>query len=163
MFSDIVNDEYDHWNPMSDNPIIPEATQVDVGDEEEEKVDDGNIGDEQEVLEVSPPLFNAKRRARVAVDKGKKPRTGTALVIQEQITKIADSASSFTSKKCNEVTVKHVMDLVVECGADYGSDEHFIATQLFVKKEQRDMFMTMPTNEIRFNWLRRMYLAKFGQ
>jgi hypothetical protein len=55
------------------------------------------------------------------------------------------------------------MDLVVECGADYGSDEHFVATQLFVKKEQRDMFMTMPTNEIRFNWLRRMYVAKFGQ
>jgi hypothetical protein len=23
MFSDIVNDESDHWNPMSQNPAIP--------------------------------------------------------------------------------------------------------------------------------------------
>ena len=35
------------------------------------------------------------------------------------------------------------------------------ATELFVKKEQREMFMTLPTNEIRFNWLRRKYNDKY--
>jgi hypothetical protein len=54
------------------------------------------------------------------------------------------------------------MDLVLDCGADYGTNEHFIATELFVKKDQRDMFLTFPTKEIRFNWLRRKYHAKYG-
>jgi hypothetical protein len=49
------------------------------------------------------------------------------------------------------------MDLVLECGADYGTNEHFIATQLFVKKDQREMFLTLPTNKIRFDWLTMMY------
>jgi hypothetical protein len=31
------------------------------------------------------------------------------------------------------------MDVVLDCGAQYGSNEHNIATQLFVKKEQRDI------------------------
>jgi hypothetical protein len=45
------------------------------------------------------------------------------------------------------------MDLVLECGAGYDTDEHYIATELFVKKDRREMFMTLPTNDIRFNWL----------
>jgi hypothetical protein len=49
------------------------------------------------------------------------------------------------------------MGLVLECGADYGTNEHFVATQLFVKKDQRQMFLTLPSNKIRFNWLTRMY------
>jgi hypothetical protein len=47
------------------------------------------------------------------------------------------------------------MDLVLKCGVDYGSNEHDIATQLFVKRDQREMFLTLPTNEIRFQWLTR--------
>lgn len=83
-------------------------------------------------------------------------------MIQEKITEIAEQAKAFTSKKLAEVTVKQVMDIVLECGADYGTDEHFIATELFVKKDQRDMFMTLPTNEIRLDWLRRKFNAKYG-
>jgi len=53
------------------------------------------------------------------------------------------------------------MELVIACGANFGSNEHYIASELFVKKEQREMFMTLPTDEIRFNWLRRKYNDKF--
>jgi hypothetical protein len=35
MFSDIVNDESDHWNPMSQNHVIPEEIQGDLGGDEE--------------------------------------------------------------------------------------------------------------------------------
>ena len=177
MFSDIISDESDHWNPMSQNPIIPEETQGGFGVDDEE-IEDGQMAedadvvpldenneadaDADEVLEISPSLGNAKRRARVVVDKGKKQKTKTALVIQEQITKIAESASSFTSKKSSDVTVQQIMELVLDCGADYGTDEHYIATEFFVKKDQRDMFLTLPTREIRFNWLRRKYHAKYG-
>ncbi|KAG2540041.1 hypothetical protein PVAP13_9NG526000 [Panicum virgatum] len=115
MFSDIISDESDHWNPMSQNPIIPEETQGGFGVDDEEiedgqmaedadvvPLDENNEADADEVLEISPSLGNTKRRARVVVDKGKKQKTKTALVIQEQITKIAESASSFTSKKSSE-------------------------------------------------------------
>ncbi|KAG2536836.1 hypothetical protein PVAP13_9NG225073 [Panicum virgatum] len=87
MFSDIISDESDHWNPMSQNPIIPEETQGGFGVDDEE-IEDGQMAedadvvpldenneadaDADEVLEISPSLGNAKRRTRVIVDKGKK-------------------------------------------------------------------------------------------
>jgi hypothetical protein len=52
---------------------------------------------------------------------------------------------------------------VLACGAGYDSNEHYIASELFVKKEQREMFMTMPTNEIKFNWLKRKYNDKYAK
>jgi hypothetical protein len=61
-----------------------------------------------------------------------------------------------------EVTVQQMMDLVLECGAGYDTNEHYIASELFVKKHQREMFITFPTNEIRFNWIRRKYNDKHG-
>jgi hypothetical protein len=53
------------------------------------------------------------------------------------------------------------MTLVWECGARCGSNEHFIATELFVSREQREMFLTMETAEERFQWLRRKYIVKY--
>jgi hypothetical protein len=149
----ISNDDSDHWNPMSDNPIIPQTQQDHVNVEEE--------GDEHVDVsyreEASPSIANKKRKACVVLDIPKKAKSSTVLIIQEQITKIAESASSFASKKVGEITIKEGMDLALECGADYSSDEHFIATQLFVKKDQREMLLTLPTNKIRFDWLTRMY------
>jgi len=168
MFSGIISDESDHWNLMTQNPIIPEETQADFVEDEEEieeshmtedndfvtlTQNNDTVGDE--VLEISPSMGNAKRRAQVVLDKGKKKKTKIAVVIQEQITKIAESASSFTSKKSSEVTVQQIMDLILDCGADYGTDDHYIATELFVEKDKRDMFLTLPNKEIMFNWLRR--------
>uniref|UniRef100_A0A0A9SGI6 Uncharacterized protein n=1 Tax=Arundo donax TaxID=35708 RepID=A0A0A9SGI6_ARUDO len=37
-------------------------------------------------------------------------------------------------------SIHEVMELVVEYGAEEQSDEHFMANQLFVKAEYRDMF-----------------------
>jgi len=54
------------------------------------------------------------------------------------------------------------MEVVLECGAGYDTDEHCIATELFVKKDQREMLIILPTNEIIFNWLRRKYSDKYG-
>jgi hypothetical protein len=161
MFGDISNDESDHWNHVSDNPIIPQTQpeKVNAEEDEDEHVDvwhDWSYREEEEeVQEVSPSIANKK--AHVVLDIPKKAKSSTASIIQEKITKIAESASSFASKKEGEITIKEVIDLVLECGADYGTNEHFVATQLFVKKDQREMFLTLPTNKIRFDWLTRMY------
>ncbi|KAI4986043.1 hypothetical protein ZWY2020_018673 [Hordeum vulgare] len=43
-----------------------------------------------------------------------------------------------------------------------GSDEYFIASELFVKREQREMFLHMTESVARFDWLRRKYNTKYG-
>jgi hypothetical protein len=168
MFGDITNDESDHWNPLSSNPIIP-PSQDDVydvpenGGGEDEINNDGAVGDEElEKATPSPSIILPKKRAQGGPDKLKKSRVGTALVIQEAVTKISESTTAFTSKKLGEITVAQVMDAVLECGTGYDMNEHYIATELFVKKDQREMFMTIPTNEIKFNWLSRKYNDKYG-
>ena len=87
MFSGIISDESDHWNLMTQNPIIPEETQADFVEDEEEieeshmtedndfvtlTQNNDTVGDE--VLEISPSMGNAMRRAQVVLDKGKKKR-----------------------------------------------------------------------------------------
>ncbi|RLM55767.1 zinc finger CCCH domain-containing protein 43-like [Panicum miliaceum] len=52
MFGDITNDESDHWNPLSSNPIIPPSKDdvYDVpedGDGGDETNNDGFVGDEE--------------------------------------------------------------------------------------------------------------------
>ncbi|CAN6270672.1 unnamed protein product [Urochloa humidicola] len=156
---------------MSCNPIIPPSQ-----DDMQDVLDDTNVGDEQihegfggvetnndeaEDLDTSPYVIIGTRKVQGSKI-AKKPRVGTSLVIQEKISKIAESAQSFTSRKLGEVTVTQVMEAVVECGAACGSNEHYIATSLFVSKDAREMFMTFPTNEIRFNWLMRKYNDAYG-
>jgi hypothetical protein len=152
IFGDIINDQSDHWNPMSSNPIIPTPEK-----EIFEVPDDGGdgVGDEIDDTQDNSPSTILLANKRIPPQK--KQRIGTALVIQEQITKIAESASSFTSKKWVKL-----LSTCFGMWGRYGTNEHYIATELFVKKDQREMFMTFPTNEIRFNWLRTKYNDKHG-
>ena len=89
--------------------------------------------------------------ARPVQGKEKKAKTGNALLIQEAVTSMASSANEFVAKKEEKYSIDQVMENVIACGAGYETNEHYIASELFVKKEQREMFMTLPTNEIRFN------------
>ena len=62
MFKDITNEDVDHWNPMSDNPIIPDSQKqpFDVDNENgggggnfhSEPVDAHNVGEEEDIQEV---------------------------------------------------------------------------------------------------------------
>jgi hypothetical protein len=94
MFGDISNDKTDHWNPMSDNPIIPDSQEdtenIDGAEEEEEEDDlvhDWSYREEEdeEVQEVSPAAGNKKRRARVVLKIPKKQKTSTALLIKNKL------------------------------------------------------------------------------
>jgi uncharacterized membrane protein len=50
------------------------------------------------------------------MDKLKKPKTGTALFIQKQVTKLAEMVSTFASRKLSEVTINEVMEHVLIAG-----------------------------------------------
>jgi histone deacetylase complex regulatory component SIN3 len=73
----------------------------------------------------------------------------------------AISTNSVTSKAIQGDLMKEdiceTMKLAKEAGAIKGSDEHYMATRLFVKSENRAVFMTLETNEGRLNWLKRCY------
>jgi hypothetical protein len=79
------------------------------------------------------------------------------------MSKISESAQSFVTARFGGIGIEEVMGHVIACGVDLGSDEHFVPTELFVKKEHREMFMTIPTNEARFNWLKRKFDMMFGK
>ena len=50
-----------------------------------------------------------------------------------------------------------MLEQVINHGAEEGSDEHYYATQLLKKKENRDLFITLKTPNGRLNWLRRAW------
>jgi hypothetical protein len=53
--------------------------------------------------------------------------------------------------------IEAIKEKVVECGAQEGSEEYYIATKLFGKQENRVFLNTMKTNEGKKIWLTRMY------
>ena len=82
--------------------------------------------------------------------------------MREHIIRIGDiaerSQSSFESFIRDDVdsSVTTVMDAVLECGAKEGTDEHYIATELMSKRDQRQIFMHMSAGS-RLGWLARKY------
>ncbi|KAL6906211.1 hypothetical protein ACP4OV_003812 [Aristida adscensionis] len=132
---------------------------------------DNNAEDNDGTQPEHEPPFNRvrKRRINVRATKDKKSRAETALLMQTHLQRIEELAKKaqhtfekFSSGDDSErPSIQDVMTLVRECGARCGSNEHFIATELFVNSEQREMFLTMETHEERFQWLRRKYIVKY--
>ncbi|XP_066380329.1 L10-interacting MYB domain-containing protein-like [Miscanthus floridulus] len=154
MFKNITNEEADHWNPFNNSEYVDGENNV-HGDPFDANKEGG-----EEVQEVTPSAVPNKK-PRVAVVDRKKAKSSIALLMVEAISKISGCSSSFTAKKQEGITITEIMEHVKYCGAAYGSDEHDIATQLFVKKEHREMSMTLPTREIRLNWLRKRHNDKY--
>ncbi|XP_034588445.1 L10-interacting MYB domain-containing protein-like [Setaria viridis] len=162
-FADITTIGIDHW---SSHVVNVEATEnVDVTQDEatnfEPEGDDFIPETQEKDIGISPSPASGKRLARPVDRSGKKAKSGNALLIQEAVTSMTSSANEYVSKRHEKYSIEEVMEVVVACGAGYDSNEHYMASELFVKKEQREMFMTLPTNEIRFNWLRRKYNDKY--
>jgi hypothetical protein len=72
------------------------------------------------------------------------------------------SKNSATSTVVDHVReeIGQLLDVVIQSGAEEGSDEHFYATQLLIKKEYRDVFITLKTPAGRLGWLRRTWEAR---
>ncbi|XP_020188799.1 L10-interacting MYB domain-containing protein-like [Aegilops tauschii subsp. strangulata] len=163
MFEDITSDGSDHWNPTSGIP--PTSTALISSAINLEQIEDVDLlEDTQETPSPVTPKVN-KRLGKIICDTNKKPKT--AQVMQEQITVIGDickeSHSTFQSffKHDDTTSVASVMKEAIPCGAIEGSDEHFIATELFIKREQREIFLSMSA-ETRLGWLKRKFSVKYG-
>ncbi len=170
MFDDIASNGVDHTPvPATSSPSTPESP-VNVANLD--GLDNGMEDNDDTQLEEESPSNRNKKRPRHAnnANKNKSSRTEIALLMQAQLKGMADLAEkaqatfeNFTSLVGSlGSSIQYVMTLVQECGARSGSDEHFIATELFVSREQREMFLTLSTAEERLEWLRRKYKAKYG-
>ena len=165
MFEDITSDGTDHWNPCSGLPppsseALADAMNVDA-------IHDLDVEDTEAQPspgDAGPSPSTVKRLGKFVHEGNKKPRT--ALVMQEQITRIGDiaerSQTSFESfiKADDEISIKTAMDAVLECGAKEGSDEHYIATELMNKRDNRQIFMHISVGS-RLGWLTRKYKDKY--
>ena len=156
---------------------VNRGTQLDHNDVEDnqgtqvENNDDTQLGNNGVIQQYHDPpsVRNKKRTIHVNTKESKKNKTETALLMQAQLKRIvelAEEAQSILEKFSSQVDsprsdIQDVMALVRECGARSGSDEYFIATELFVNPEQRQMFCTMERAEERLEWLRRKYNAKY--
>lgn len=172
IFDDITSNGVDHSPLVAGSlPSAPDSpvtiANLDGSDNNVEDIDGTQLEHE------SPSNRNKKRPIHVNAKKNKKNKTETALLMQAQlkhIAELAEKAQSTFEKFTSQVDspgspgsgIRDVMTLVRECGAQSGSDEHFIATELFVNREQREMFLTMATAEERLEWLGRKYNAKYG-
>ncbi|XP_044432222.1 uncharacterized protein [Triticum aestivum] len=164
LFEDISVDGTDHWNPASGLPppsssALKTALNVD-------EITDLDLEDDSE--EQPSPTVASSSKVRLGVtipEKNKKSKTSQ--VMQEEIRKISSIAqashTSFQSflQKDETISVASTMDLVRACGATDDTDEHFIANELFLKREQREMFLHM-TSDSRKGWLRRRFDLKYG-
>jgi len=156
MFEDLRNTGEDHWGPSSGQlPQSPVHESLREGD------GTNDIDDDSEPEEIAPSSGKGKRPQVSLKDKGKKPKTSGGQWMQDQMSYIVQmnekTVASFESVARRDDTsgcsIKDVMDLVKACGAMPGSNEFFIGSQIFLKKAEREMFMTLDTPEEQFQWL----------
>ncbi|PUZ37128.1 hypothetical protein GQ55_9G093100 [Panicum hallii var. hallii] len=95
--------------------------------------------------------------------KGKKKKTFRDQCMKRLVDayeKKAESSNNLaTSNVVDSVSeeIGNMLDQVIKDGAEEGSDEHYYATQLLIKKEYSDVFITLKTSNGRLNWLRRAW------
>jgi hypothetical protein len=129
--------------------------------------DDNNEGQEKE----QPPIIpndrpTSAKRAGTSSPKGKKKKTFRDQCMKRLVDayekKSESSNNSATSKAIDSVReeIGNMLDQVIKDGAEEGSDEHYYATQLLIKKEYRDVFITLKTSNGRLNWLWRAWAVR---
>ena len=106
----------------------------------------------------TPPSVNRKRgAARIACSPGKKKKNPMQLDFKRWIDHCINEDNAVSSSTQVVEDIEAIMEEVVACGAVEGSAEHYIATKLFGKLENRAFFNTMKTAEGRLRWLKLQY------
>jgi hypothetical protein len=121
---------------------------------------DNGSDDVQEVHPSPAEKQPAKRGAAY-----KSPKKGKKNFRDMQFKRFVDSfvekasSSSATSSPTDHVRqeIAEMLQSIIKTGACEGSDEHFYATQLLIKKEFRDVFVTLKTLEGKLAWLKRTW------
>jgi len=128
-------------------PGVPREVPVDLVDLEDD-----------EGLTPTPPSANRKRgAARIAASPGKKKKSPMQQDFKRWIDHCINEDRAVSSSTTVVQDLEAIMEEVVACGAQEGSVEHYMATKLFGKLENRVFFNTMKTSEGRLRWLKMQY------
>src|SRR6266540_1198308 len=129
-------------------------------------LDEEDDNDDQSNEESSQKRDSAQKALKQKGVQAPSPKKGKNPMLKAMNRMVDDviSSNSVTSRALNgDITneaISQVMNLAKESGATEGSDEHFMATKLFVKAENQAIFLTFETNEGRLNWLKRFYAER---
>ena len=127
-----------------------------------EQVIESDEGDEGDVGDRSPERTLPRKRCRSTSTTATSPRKRT----KSPMVKVMKGIWETMQENCAVAqkalqgdyifeSVQHCMRLAVESGAVEGTDEHFMASKLFVKTEHRAVFLSLTTKEGRLAWLKR--------
>ncbi|OEL17015.1 hypothetical protein BAE44_0021964, partial [Dichanthelium oligosanthes] len=121
---------------------------------------DGNIGrtpqdptSAERMTQKRPAPYSPKEKKKTFRDQCMK-RLVEAYEMKAQSSK-QSATSQVVDHQRDEIA--SMLDQVIKDGADEESDEHFYASQLLKKKENRDVFITLKTPNGRLIWLRRSW------
>ncbi|KAF8659533.1 hypothetical protein HU200_058283 [Digitaria exilis] len=158
---------FDATNCTNEGPVAPgvdgqgyPTTANEYGTAEGDTLDkDGNV-----TPNLLPLVDRREKRRKIAeVTPSKNKKT-----FKDQLTKrLVDANEKKAQRSTNSATswsVDHVrqeiaqlLEVVIQDGAEEGTDEHYYATQLLMEKKYRDMFLTLRTPNGRLKWLRRAW------
>ncbi|CAN6357884.1 unnamed protein product [Urochloa humidicola] len=153
MFDDLVNPSGDHRGASAGTSHGTPTPHV-YGDVEDEgaRDDEGEDEDSDSDQEATPARGKGKRARCVEKGKGKMSEaSGRECQMDRRRARREDDS---------EFSIKTVMALVKECGATPGTKEFFVASEIFTKRSEREMFMTLDTPQERYEWLK-MKEAKY--
>ena len=106
----------------------------------------------------TPPSVNKKRgAARIPCSPGKKKKSPMQQDFKRWVDHCIDEDRAISSSTQVVQEIEAIMKEVVACGALEGSVEHYMATKLFGKLENRAFFNSMKTAEGRLRWLKLQY------
>ncbi|CAM0877757.1 unnamed protein product [Alopecurus aequalis] len=109
---------------------------------------------DEEASAPTPPSMNRKRgAARIACSSGKKKKNPIQQDFKRYVDRCINDDRAISSSTQVVEEIEAIMKEVVECGAIEGSVEHYIATKIFGKLENRAFFYTMKTKEGRLSCL----------
>ena len=135
-------------------PTQEDQTVVDIDCAEDGKEDAAADEENNEVVCTQPKVV-AKRKANNINPSPKKNKKNP---IARDFKRMVDILAKGPVQ--SGPSIADAMDVAIQAGVVPGSDEHFIATRLFTKLENREVFVTMKTDEVKMNWLRRMFDLK---
>ncbi|OEL18714.1 hypothetical protein BAE44_0020266 [Dichanthelium oligosanthes] len=154
----------------NESSVVPGAHRGD-DDSEGDEVGDGlgdelgsGLGSNKNASPIDAKRAMEKRPANHDSPKGKKRKTFRDHCMKRLVDayekKTQSSSATFAVVNHVRNEIAEMLELVINDGAVEGSDEHYYATQLLKKKENRDVFITFKTTLGRLNWLRRAWEDK---
>ena len=130
-----------------------------------EGVDGENLASPGPSQSHSKSSIPFKRRANSTASSPPKKVKNPMVKVMKGIHATLETSCAIANKAMSgeqrNAEIQEVMDLAVECGATEDTMEHFMATQLFSKPDNRGIFKALKTKQGRLLWLKR-WCAKEG-